>query len=165
MKWRVRWSHVTIALAVIAALAIASPVFGLDKGIKKAIKKEVAKQIGKATGPPGPAGANGSDGQDATKLFAYIRDNGSADTATVQYPAVVAVFDPAGNSFYQLFFNQSIVNCVVQAVAGAGNPRGTAAIVSSFPTVDLIAGNQALVTFSTDAGAVTDTSFMITAFC
>jgi hypothetical protein len=57
MKSRPRWSHVTIALGVIAALAIASPVFGLSKSIKKAINKEVAKQISKATGP---AGANGT---------------------------------------------------------------------------------------------------------
>jgi hypothetical protein len=63
MSRRPKWSRVVIALGVIAALAIASPVFGLDKSIKKAIKKEVAKQIGKATGqpgPPGPAGTNGT---------------------------------------------------------------------------------------------------------
>jgi len=60
MTWRPKWGHVVIALAVIAALAIASPVFGLDKSIKKAIKKEVAKQIGKATGPAGANGTNGT---------------------------------------------------------------------------------------------------------
>jgi hypothetical protein len=62
MKWRAKWSHVVIALGVIAALAIASPVFGLSKSIKKAIKKEVSKQISKATGPQGPPGANGTNG-------------------------------------------------------------------------------------------------------
>jgi hypothetical protein len=40
MRSRPRWSHVVIALGVIAALTIASPVFGLGKGIKKAIRKE-----------------------------------------------------------------------------------------------------------------------------
>lgn len=62
MRRRVRWSHVVIALALIAALAIASPVFGLDKSIKKAIKKEVSKQIANAVGPAGPPGANGING-------------------------------------------------------------------------------------------------------
>jgi hypothetical protein len=62
MRRRVRWSQVVIALALIAALAIASPVFGLDKSIKKAIKKEVSKQIANAAGPAGPPGANGTNG-------------------------------------------------------------------------------------------------------
>ena len=53
---RPKWSTVTIALAVIAALAIASPVFGLSGSIKKAIRKEVAKQIGTAKGPAGAPG-------------------------------------------------------------------------------------------------------------
>jgi hypothetical protein len=65
MKWRAKWSHVAIALAVIAALAIASPVFGLSKSLKKAIRNEVSRQIGKAagpTGPPGPTGGKGAEG-------------------------------------------------------------------------------------------------------
>jgi hypothetical protein len=76
MKGRVRWSHVTIALALIAAAAIAAPAIGgqgatttmSKKTLKKLVKKEVAKQIGKAkgpggpAGPPGPAGTNGIDG-------------------------------------------------------------------------------------------------------
>ena len=63
---RAKWSHVAIALAVIAALAIASPVFGISTSIKKAIKKEVSKQVSKATGPAGPPGANGTKGADGT---------------------------------------------------------------------------------------------------
>jgi hypothetical protein len=75
MKWRARWSHVVIALAVIAALAIASPVFGLSKSIKKAIKKEVSKQLANATGPAGANGTNGTDGTDGTNgtARAYAR--------------------------------------------------------------------------------------------
>jgi hypothetical protein len=71
MRERVRWSHVTIALAVIAALAIASPVFGISQSIKKAIKREVSKQIGKAAGPagpPGPPGATGAPGPGAVRF-------------------------------------------------------------------------------------------------
>ena len=62
MKWRAKWSHVVIVLGLIAALAIASPAFGISKSIKKAIKREVAKQIGKATGPAGANGTNGANG-------------------------------------------------------------------------------------------------------
>jgi hypothetical protein len=62
-----------IALAVIAALAIASPVFGLSQSLKKAIKKEVSKQVAKATGPAGPAGANGTNGADGTaRAYALV---------------------------------------------------------------------------------------------
>jgi len=53
-------------------LAIASPVFGLDKSIRKAIKKEVSKQIGKATGPAGANGVTGADGTNGTAR-AYAR--------------------------------------------------------------------------------------------
>jgi hypothetical protein len=61
MKQRVRWTHVTIALALIAALAIAAPAIG-GPSLKKLVKKEVSKQIAKATGPAGPPGANGVNG-------------------------------------------------------------------------------------------------------
>ena len=64
MMWRAKWIHVVIALGVIAALAIASPVFGVS--VKKLVKKEVAKQIAKATGPVGPPGTNGTNGTNGT---------------------------------------------------------------------------------------------------
>ena len=63
-----RRRYVVIGLAVIAALAIASPGFGLS--ISKMIKKEVAKQIAKAQGPAGANGLNGTNGT-----------NGAAGTA------------------------------------------------------------------------------------
>lgn len=55
---RPKWRTVTVALALIAALAIASPAIGVS--IKKLVKKEVAKQISKAQGPVGPPGADGT---------------------------------------------------------------------------------------------------------
>jgi hypothetical protein len=65
--------YVVIALGVIAAIAIASPVFGLSQSLKKAIKKEVSKQIAKATGPAGPAGANGANGANGTaRAYALV---------------------------------------------------------------------------------------------
>jgi hypothetical protein len=69
---RARWSHVTIALAVIAAAAIATPAIGGQSGdpaateaaakkkIKKLVKKEVAKQLKGKQGPPGPPGEDGT---------------------------------------------------------------------------------------------------------
>jgi len=77
-----KWSHVTIALAVIAALAIASPAIGVSKSIRKAIKKEVSKQISKATGPAGSAGSAGSAGAPGANgtARAYARVDSHSDT-------------------------------------------------------------------------------------
>jgi hypothetical protein len=75
MKGRVRWSHVTIAVALITTMAIAVPAIG-GPSLKKLVKKEVSKQIAKATGPagpPGPAGTNGANGADGTaRAYAYV---------------------------------------------------------------------------------------------
>ena len=82
---RVRWSHVTIALALIAALAIAAPAIG-GPSLKKLVKKEVSKQISKATGPAGPPGVNGTNGvngADGTaRAYALVKANapGAVDT-------------------------------------------------------------------------------------
>jgi hypothetical protein len=76
MKRSPKWSHVTIALGVIAALAIASPALGISGSIKKAIKKEVGKQVAKATGPAGAAGAAGTAG--TARAYARVdRHSGS----------------------------------------------------------------------------------------
>jgi hypothetical protein len=88
MRGRVRWTHATIALAMIAAVTIAAPAIG-GPSLKKLVKKEVAKQIGKATGPPGPAGpvgppgTNGVDGIDGTaRAYATVTPHGTAGTCT-----------------------------------------------------------------------------------
>src|SRR5262249_50169913 len=65
---------VTAALAVIAAIALAAPVFGLSKSIKKAIQKEVAKQVAGATGAQGPAGSNGADAEPLA--YAHVGSQG-----------------------------------------------------------------------------------------
>ena len=66
---------------MIAALAIASPVFGggsSNKAIKKAVKKEVAKQIVKATGPQSAPGQPGS-----AVAFVFVKQNSASATDTV----------------------------------------------------------------------------------
>lgn len=192
MRWRARWSHVAIALAVIAAGAIATPAIGgqgatiavKKKTLKRLIRKEVAKQIGKATGPQGPQGLQGlqgaqgpqgpqgpqgQPGESATKLFGFIHD--STGTATVQYGSgVTAVNDPSGASAYTVTFDRSLVNCVVQATAGVGDPSGTTPLAAGayIPLVDMSAAAGSAdvkVTFLNDQGVLVDTSFMITAFC
>jgi hypothetical protein len=186
MKGRVRWSHVTIALALIAAVAIAAPAVGgssattavtvSKKTLKKLIKKEVAKQVAKATGPAGPPGPQGQQGlqgqsgQDATNLFAYIRDPQPVDTsdAVVEYGSgVTAVSESAGVGSYRVTFNRSLENCVVQAVPGSGRPSGPTAITASSPIVQMTAGdaNQVALTWLNTASGLSDTAFLITAFC
>jgi hypothetical protein len=120
-------------------------------------------------GERGPQGERGQAGQDATKLFAYIRDLDGDTTATVEYGSgVTAVNDRPGQDSYILTFDRNLAHCVVQVSAGFGdpsaNPAGAANVV---PLVDLSSGNadQAEVTFRTDAGLLRDTSFMVAAFC
>ena len=86
MKRRIRWSHGLLALAVIAALAIASPAIG-GPSLKKLVKKEVAKQISKATGPAGPAGANGANGANGTdgtaRAYAFVHSHAGNPCAPI----------------------------------------------------------------------------------
>ncbi len=116
-----------------------------------------------------PRGERGPAGQDATKLFAYIRDDGGVDTATVQYGrGVTAVSDPAGDESYIVTFNRSLTNCVAQVTQGVGSPPGSATsalgldpqLVLDFPSAGMVR-----VTFVNDVGMKSDTAFMITAFC
>jgi hypothetical protein len=140
---------------------------GVKKQIKK-LKRKVKKlqqQVDEIELQPGPQGEQGSPGQDATKLFAYIGDGGSPATATVRYGSgVTAVTDTAGTGSYTVTFNRSLVNCVAQAVPGFGDPTGIASQANSSAQV-LVSANHATVTFIDPAGNETDTSFLITAFC
>ena len=128
----------------------------------------LAKDFKRGQLPAGPPG------QGATDLFGYIRDNGAA-TATVQYGSgVTAVSDPIEPGLYTVTFNRSLANCVVQAVAGIGDPAGTPTLADllATPEVEVASGgaDQATVKFSRPdparAGSIpVDTSFLITAFC
>lgn len=121
-------------------------------------------------GPPGVAGQPGEPGQDATKLFGYIADDELAmnPTAVVLYGSgVTGVDDFSPSHDYSVSFNRSLVNCVVHAVAGRGNPGGGAITQEfAFPRVSMgPEDDEVAVEFRTNAGSFVDTSFMITAFC
>jgi hypothetical protein len=79
-------SYVLTGLAVIVAIAIASPAIGgpsLKKLVKKQVKKEVAKQIGKATGPAGPPGAPGAPGAPGSALEGSATADSGDPLATI----------------------------------------------------------------------------------
>jgi hypothetical protein len=181
MNRRIKRAHALIgatALCLLVPIAVAASAGGsggpeatassVQKQVKK-LTKRVRKLelqvggLGKQQGPPG---------QDATKLFAYISDDTSAVTANVQYGSgVAAVSDPAGNGQYEVTFNRSLVNCVVHAQPGFGNPRaGGNAFPASIPFVNIAGGapdGKVSVEFrdADNTTSVVDTSFLITAFC
>jgi hypothetical protein len=168
-------------LALVAALvgtAVAGPDASTSAITKKKVKKIVRKEIDKRIaslpeGPLGPQGPRGAPGEDATNLFAYIRDTAPLDTstATVTYRSgVTSVADPAAqDGVYTVTFNRSVEHCVVQATPGFGKPPGSgpAAVPASLPfsAMDTANANTAVVEFRNTAGNMTDTSFLVTAFC
>ena len=143
------------------------------KQVKRISKKQARKLDKRIELLPGP---KGETGEDATNLFAYIRDTASdtasTDEATIAYgEGVTAVQDPDNSFSYTLSFDRGLAGCVVQANAGTGRPRGTAS--SYLATVSHVvleeaglAANQARVSFyKPDFTSSYDTSFMVTAFC
>ena len=123
-------------------------------------------------GPPGTdgsAGSPGSPGQDATNLFAYVRDNGDGVAASVAYGnGVIAVSETAFAGEYRVTFDRSVSNCVAHATSGEGDPhvaaastdQGAAAIYMQTDAAEVIE-----VVFHDAAGADSDTSFLVSAFC
>ena len=123
-------------------------------------------------GAPGPKGNPGTPGQDATKLFAYIDDDGPDSPAAVQYGSdVTSVTDPTGNNPYTVTFGRNLQNCVVDAQPGFGDPTGDAGSFGDATreiSMDTGGHNQVAVEFRRPGvanGPDVDTSFMITAFC
>jgi hypothetical protein len=151
MREKVRWTHVTIALAVIAALAIAAPALG-GPSLKKLVKKEVAKQIAKATGPAGPAGpagspgangTNGADGTDGTaRAYARVTSHALlscvlgpfADECSVSHTkGVAAVIHPSvGNYCVEApgISSASVPAAVTVDWQGTSSPEGNASAMT-----------------------------------
>jgi hypothetical protein len=116
--------------------------------------------------PAGERGEPGTPGQDATKLFAYIRDPGVAESAVVQYgTGVTGVTEPAliGNP-YDVTFDRSLTNCVVSADAGSGDPAGDHVQSQATPAIST-ADKTVTLSWESDSGTLVDTSFLIAAFC
>jgi len=123
-------------------------------------------------GPPGTdgsAGSAGSPGQDATNLFAYIRDNGDGVAASVAYgKGVTGVSETTFAGEYRVTFNQSVSNCVAHATSGEGDPhvgaastdQGAAAIYMQTDAAEVIE-----IVFHDATGVDSDTSFLVSAFC
>jgi hypothetical protein len=125
-------------------------------------------------GPTGDTGPQGEPGEAATKLFGYIEHNPFAGGGTeVRYGSGVESVRRDGIGEYVVTFDRDLTNCVVQAVGGVGLPRGSALKVeAASPSVRMDRGTASQVLLrwrrpdgSTNFGVVTDTSFLITAFC
>jgi hypothetical protein len=169
---------IVAVLALVAALA-GTAIAGTDATTSASVKKQVKElkkrvtaleQTDQVPGPQGEQGEPGPPGEDATNLFAYIRDKVNGSTANVQYGSgVTAVDDPEPGHAYVVTFDRSVVNCVVQATPGFGDPVGDAGRDAAMPTVEMYVGgaDEVNVLFWTDSpgGITTDTSFFITAFC
>ncbi len=119
-------------------------------------------------GERGLQGLQGVPGQDATKLFAYIRDPGIASNAMIEYGSgVTGITDPVPGNAYSVNFNRSVTNCVVLANAGIGDPGGTSVGTAATPFISMNEGGPdgIVVLFTDPAGNTVDTAFMIAAFC
>ena len=118
-------------------------------------------------GPPGPPGA---PGQDATNLFAYVRDPGG--DALIQYgTGATGVSEQAADGVYDITFNRSVANCVAQATVGMGDPQGPVAApgggYSAWTGLAADPGNvpNTLRVITYFAGVSSDASFQVSVFC
>jgi hypothetical protein len=121
-------------------------------------------------GPQGEPGQPGAPGRDATKLFAFIRDTGAPNTASIAYGSgVTGLTDPlAASSAYIVTFDRSLTGCIVLAVPGFGDPGASGASADyAMPIVSMSSGgaNQVGILWHDETDTQVDTSFLVTAFC
>jgi hypothetical protein len=155
MRRRVRLGHVTIALAVIAAIAIAAPAIG-GSSLKKLVKKEVAKQLKGKQGPQGPQGLQGTPGTNATALFAAVDSDG---TVTAQSGVSGAVSHTASSGLYTIPFNRDIDACAPLATLTNDDPGQIMAFVLGG------ANNTVTVVTQDNDGNAADGAFSVAIFC
>jgi hypothetical protein len=175
---------VVALVAALAGTAIGGvAVTSLSKKDKKQVKKiskkqakKLDKKIESTPGPKGDQGPKGDPGQDATNLFAYVRDNGGASAAVLDYgEGATGVSDPAGeNNFgspYVVTFNRDLSGCVAHSTTGFGEPDSPPSSTGRSFSIGPMAANvegSAVETFSfrvNDPQAAQDTSFMVSVFC
>ncbi len=199
-----RRRRVLIGLALVVALSTISPALGgpsptamMAASVKKIAKKALgesrkakrqakrAKQLGKQNAAliaeleatVGPQGPQGAPGQDATNLFAYVRDNGSANTAVLQYgQGATGVSDPPGHNSavgpYVVAFDRDLSGCVAHMTTGFGDPvappGGGGGQSASPASVSATVEGSTVETYSysiADLSVPQDNSFMVSVFC
>jgi hypothetical protein len=186
-KIRLTYSGVVATLALFVALGGGAYAIGVAKNsvTSKSIKRGQVKTSdigpGAVTGakvkdasllagdfaagqiPPGPPGAKGAPGQDATNLFAYAGASGNllyGDGAT----AVAHI----GAGDYGVTFNRDLTNCVAVANSGTGQPAGSFGTAGGTTTANAfsITGSTVHVAvFSTNTATTVDRAFTVAVFC
>jgi len=149
---------VTIALAVIAAIAIAAPAIG-GSSLKKLVKKEVSKQLKGKQGPQGAQGAQGNQGPpgaDATALFAAVDSDG---TVTAQSGVTGSVTHTPASGQYTIPLNRNVDSCAPVATLTNDDPGQVMAFV-------LGGANDTVTVITQDNdGAAADGAFSVAVFC
>jgi len=156
-------TYVVIGLAVIAAVAIATPSAGIS--LSKLIRKEVAKQISKATGPAGQAGTPGGTGAPgspgvAGPGFNFTHSTGNPGPVLAQggtYFAVVRVAISDASKTGACRVSDSVHGDLLAGGAFVTGSSGGFAFLSGM--ADLLADSHLQVScFDTTETAVTITS-------
>jgi hypothetical protein len=183
LRGRLTYANVMATIAVFIALGGASYAaiklpknsVGTKQLKRQAVTLKKIKASAKAAlrgrkGARGEPGSQGPPGQDATSLFASIRDPSDEEPAVIQYgTGVVSVTDgPGTGAGYEVTFARSVTNCIIHVTPGRGDPAGPPAIGFEVPvTVDMEEGTppETVTVFFEDAGGTHDVSFFISAIC
>jgi hypothetical protein len=155
---RPKWSTVTIALALIAVLAIAAPAIG-GLSLKKLVKKEVSKQINKATGPQGPQGPPGADG--TAKAGARVVGTDASFSAGTAFGGIEAAKSAAGGYCIKVPFTPK--NVVVTVSDNTKHARAQLTSLGGFGSCpgNLPGYNAWVSTHLNTTEAFSDTDFFI----
>src|SRR5262245_7981143 len=127
------------------------------KKLKKRVK--ALEQQSQQPGPQGPPGERGPAGENATNLFGYIRDQGTAGPAVGYGSGVTSVADADPGHGYRVTFNRSVTNCIVHATAGGGDPLGSALFGPGFALIEMYRGgaDQVDLIFRSASGSEVNT--------